>query len=54
MSEEVDGRVSPDWLINEEVEKEQYLIGCRSNIGGCSSASSMEVMPTAQMSHSWL
>ena len=29
-------------------------IGWRSNIGGCSSASSMPVMPTAQMSHRWL
>lgn len=31
-----------------------HLMGCRSNMGGCSSASSMDVMPTAQMSHSWL
>lgn len=31
-----------------------HLIGCRSNIGGWSSASSIAVMPTAQMSHSWL
>lgn len=31
-----------------------HLIGWRSNMGGCSSASSMAVMPTAQMSHSWL
>lgn len=31
-----------------------YLIGCKSNMGGCSSASSMAVMPTAQMSHRWL
>lgn len=31
-----------------------HLIGCRSNMGGCSSASSMAVMPTAQISHRWL
>lgn len=30
------------------------LMGCRSNMGGWSSASSMAVMPTAQMSQSWL
>ena len=36
------------------MESRTYLIGCRSNIGGCSSASSMDVMPTAQISHSWL
>lgn len=30
------------------------LMGWRSNIGGCSSASSMAVMPTAHMSHNWL
>ena len=29
-------------------------IGCRSNIGGCSSANSMAVIPTAQTSHCWL
>lgn len=29
-------------------------MGWRSNIGGCSSASSMAVMPTAQISHRWL
>lgn len=26
-------------------------IGCKSNIGGCSSASSMAVIPIAQISH---
>lgn len=31
-----------------------YLMGCRSNMGGCNSASSIAVMPTAQISHSWL
>lgn len=31
-----------------------HLIGWRSNMGGCSSASSMAVMPRAQMSHRWL
>jgi len=30
------------------------LIGCRSNIGGWSSANSIAVTPTAQMSHCWL
>jgi len=30
------------------------LIGWRSNMGGCSSASSIAVMPTAQISQSWL
>jgi len=30
------------------------LIGCRSNMGGCSSANSIAVIPTAQMSHCWL
>ena len=28
-----------------------YLIGCRSNIGGCVSANSTAVIPTAQISH---
>ena len=31
-----------------------YLMGWRSNMGGCVSASSMAVMPTAQISHCWL
>lgn len=31
-----------------------HLIGWRSNMGGWSSASSMAVMPRAQMSHRWL
>ncbi len=31
-----------------------HLIGCRSNMGGCFSANSMAVIPTAQMSHCWL
>lgn len=28
-----------------------YLMGWRSNMGGCSSASSTDVIPTAQISH---
>jgi len=31
-----------------------YLIGWRSNMGGCVSATSTAVIPTAQMSHWWL
>lgn len=31
-----------------------HLIGWRSNMGGWSSASSMAVMPAAQISHRWL
>ena len=34
-------------------ERMDDLMGWRSNMGGCSSANSMQVMPTAQMSHSW-
>lgn len=44
------------WGAKEQKRRMQtrYLMGCSSNMGGCSSASSIAVMPTAQMSHSWL
>lgn len=32
--------------------KNNALIGCRSNMGGCSSANSIAVIPHAQISHS--
>lgn len=31
--------------------KNNALIGCKSNIGGCNSANSIDVIPTAQISH---
>ena len=34
--------------------RKRALMGCRSNMGGWSSAISMAVIPTAQMSHRWL
>lgn len=34
--------------------RKRARMGCRSNMGGCSSANSMAVMPTAQMSQRWL
>ena len=43
------GGLYPDFDI-----KNKALIGCKSNIGGCSSANSMAVIPTAQISQRWL
>lgn len=33
--------------------RKRARIGCKSNMGGCNSASSIAVIPTAQMSHCW-
>ena len=41
-------------MFPSSVEADIHLIGWRSNIGGCSSANSMAVIPTAQISHCWL
>ena len=43
------GGLYPDFDIRNKA-----LIGCKSNIGGCSSANSMAVIPTAQISQRWL
>ena len=49
------GRGTGPWLKHSILQVPRTdLIGCKSNMGGCSSASSMAVIPTAQRSHSWL
>lgn len=48
-------RLRSNWIQKRKEKKSpSHLMGCRSNMGGCSSANSIAVMPTAQISHSWL